>query len=188
MIPLYLFCLVVGGGLLLFSLLATDADGAGHGDSPAGLHPPGDGLMAHEFFSIRAFFYLLAGFGATGFLLDAFTAASGGAALFWATLSGLLAATLAAVVYGWLRRTESGLVPLGDEHLVGVTGRVIVPVAGDRRGKIVALTGGREVELLARLYSPADPACGRDSTVVIVEIDGDTALVTPLSFLPSGPR
>ena len=71
------------------------------------------------------------------------------------------------------------------EYLVGATARVLLPVEAGRRGKIVALHQGREVELLARLHGADDADCPRGSEVVIVEVDGETALVTPLPLLSS---
>lgn len=187
MASLYLFSLIVGGGLLLFTLFggsgADDAGGELHGDHHFDAEL--SGTMAHEFFSVRAVFYFLAGFGATGFLLESLTDASGAVAAVWAVATGLIAATAATLVYGWLRRSESGMVPMDHDHLAGLPARVLLPVRPGLRGKVVAEVGGREVELLARLYGSADPACPRGTTVVIVEVDGDTALVTPASFLPS---
>ena len=69
MLPLYLFALIVGGGLLLFSVLAGSGDhGEGvdgsadfeHGDLHAAL---GDGgwLEVQDFLSLRTVLYLLAG-------------------------------------------------------------------------------------------------------------------------------
>jgi membrane protein implicated in regulation of membrane protease activity len=197
---LYLFCLIVGGGLLLVSLLGPDADA--HPDTSLDLdadvdvstdmdgHPLefGHGAswgLAKEFFSIRGLFYFLAGFGATGLLLETVTAASTVVAVIVALLTGLLAAVAAGAVYGLARRSESGLVPEGHEHLVGLPAQVVLPVVAGRRGKVRFLHSGREIELLARLYGADDPDCSRGTTVVIVDIEGDTALVTPAPSLPS---
>ena len=196
MAPLYLFCLIVGGGLLLFSLLGHDSDahaggdvhvdGDAGGDLQSGHGAPleGDWGIAREFFSIRAFFYLLAGFGATGFLLDSLTDASALATALWATLVGVMAAILAGGMYAVLKRSESGLVPDTADHLVGLPAQVVLPVLEDRRGKIRLISAGREIELLARLYGAEDGNCPRGSTVVIVDVQGDTALVTPAPSLP----
>lgn len=197
MASLYLFALVVGGGLLLFSLFTGDAD-AGEidaGEIDAGvdaevdaegeLRAGGSGLeLTREFLSVRSLLYFLAAFGATGFLLRTLAGAGSLASLAWAAATGILVASMAALVYGWLRRTESGLVPLTNDHLVGLAAQVLVPVRSDHRGKVLAVRDGRQVELLARLYGPADPDCPAGSTVVIVEVEGDTALVTPASYLP----
>jgi membrane protein implicated in regulation of membrane protease activity len=92
----------------------------------------------------------------------------------------LIAAFVAAAIYAWVRGGDSGDVPTDPDYLVGVMARVVVPVVQGQRGKIVALHGDRQVELLARLYGPEDEGCPRGSEVVIVEVDGETALVTAL--------
>jgi hypothetical protein len=194
MLPLYLFALIVGGGLLLFSLFAGndgEADAAevdaevDHGIDFHHEIPDHGWVEVQDFLSIRTLLYLLAGVGASGTLLDLLTPASTVVALAWALFTGIAAAALAASVYGWVRNSGSGEVPTDPDYLRGVAARVIVPVHPGHRGKILALHGGREVELLARLFRPDDAPCLRGSEVVIVDIEGDTALVTPLSMLPS---
>jgi hypothetical protein len=182
MFPLYLFSLIVGGGLLLFSLLGLGGDGV---DADAAPEAHFDGAsLAQEFLSVRALCYLLAGFGATGVLLELFTDAGGAATLAWSLATGMVAAMAAGTLYAWARRTESGLVPMDHDYLVGLPARVILPVEGERRGKVLAVHGGRQVELLARLHSTEDAACPRDAEVVIVDVDGDTALVVPMPAFP----
>lgn len=68
-------CLVVGGGLLLVSLLGFIADTDADTEVNSGWG------MAGEFASVRVLIYFLAGFGATGFLLERFGNTSGAAAL-----------------------------------------------------------------------------------------------------------
>lgn len=193
MLPLYLFALIVGGGLLIFSLLAghgeshsveAGADADAHVDLHHGFGEPG-WVGVQDFLSIRSLLYFFAGFGASGTLIDLLTDASTGVGLVWALVTGLVAAAVAAGIYGWVRRTDSGEVPTDPDYLRGVAARVVLPVRPGQRGKIVALHGGRELELLARLYGTDDVACPRGSEVVIVDIDGDTALVTSLTVLPS---
>ena len=195
MLPFYLFALIVGGGLLAFSLLlgggetetdaslsdaeldtpmAVDHDGAG-----------GDWMVLQSVLSLRTLIYLLAGFGATGTLLEILTDAGPTVSLLWAVVTGLAAAATATAVYGWVRGSDSGEVSQDPDYLVGVTARVLLPVVQGHRGKIVAIQGGREVELLARLFGPEDESCPRGSEVVIVDVDGETALVAPLPRLSS---
>jgi membrane protein implicated in regulation of membrane protease activity len=195
MLPLYLFALIVGGGLLIFSLLAghgdaqdssvelhTDADA--NLDAHADLHG-GDWIALQSILSIRTLLYLLAGFGATGTLIDLLTEASPVVSLLWAVLTGAVAAGLATAIYAWVRGSGSGDLPTEPDYLVGITAKVILPVVQGHRGKIVALHDGREVELLARLYGSEDAVCPRGSEVVIVDVDGETALVTALPQLSS---
>lgn len=182
MFPLYLFSLIVGGGLLLFSLLGLGGEEAdADAESETGLDAAS---LAQEFLSVRSLCYLLAGFGATGVLLELFTDAGGAATLAWSFATGTVAAMAVGALYAWARRTESGLVPMEHDYLVGLPARVIVPVEGERRGKVLAVQGGRQVELLARLHSTEDPACLRGTEVVIVDVDGDTVLVVPIPAFP----
>ncbi len=194
MLPIYLFALIVGGGLLVFSLVAGHGEGADGGievdsDTEVGTHPDlgadTDWMVLQSILSIRTLLYLLAGFGATGTLIDLLTDASPGVSLLWAVFTGVIAAALAAAVYAWVRGSDSGEVPTEPGYLVGVTARVILPVVQGHRGKIIALHEGREVEMLARLYGAEDEVCPRGSEVVIVDVDGETALITALPQLSS---
>lgn len=192
MVPFYLFCLIIGGGLLLFSLVGpfaeADAEAELDADADAADSPDGPGAawgVAREFLSIRSLFYLLAGFGATGLLLETLADVSAGVALAVAGVTGVLAALMAGAVYGWVKRSESGLVPTTSDHLVGMPAEVVLPVLEGRRGKVRLVSGGRELEVLARLYGAEDAACPRGATVVIVDFEGDTALITPAPALPS---
>lgn len=199
MLPLYLFALIVGGGLLLFSLVWGDAgdhdvelegdlDLEGEPEFGAGSLVDGDGewSLLRGFLSVRTVLHLLAGFGATGTLLELLTAASPAVSLAWAVATGLVAATLAGLIYGWIRSSGSGEVSLDPEYLVGATATVLLPIEPGRRGKVLALRDGREVELLARLFSADDERCPRGAEVVIVEIAGETALIAPLPSISSG--
>jgi membrane protein implicated in regulation of membrane protease activity len=193
MLPLYLFCLIVGGGLLLFSLLGHDGgETADTGvevqphadvDHPGGGHAGSGAGFAGDFLSIRSLVYLLSGFGATGLLLDTLTDAPAAAVAGSALVVGLLAALTAALAFGWLKRSESGRMPVTSDHLVGLPAQVVLPVLEHRRGKVRVITAGREIELLARLHGRDDAECPRGSTVVIVDVQGDTALVTPAPSL-----
>lgn len=197
MLPLYLFALIIGGGLLVFSLIAghgdadgMEADADADADVTADAHADVDGdgvdwIALQSFLSIRTLLYLLAGFGATGTLMELLTAASPGIAFIWAALTGIIAAIIATSIYAWVRGSDSGEVPTDPDYLVGATARVVLPVVHGRRGKILALHAGREVELLARLHGADDEGCPRGSEVVIVDVVGDTALVTALPRITS---
>lgn len=193
MLPLYLFALIVGGGLLLFSLIAGhgETDGAevdADGDASTEVHADADGhdwIALQSFLSIRTLLYLFAGFGATGTLMELLTDASGAVTFVWAAMTGVVAALLATGIYAWVRGTDSGEVPTDPDYLIGATARVLLPVVHGHRGKILALHAGREVELLARLYGAEDEACPRGSEVVIVDVEGETALVTALPRISS---
>lgn len=194
MLPVYLFALIVGGGLLLFSLLSggdhdgavdADADADGGLTAHAAHSDHGDWSLLQGFLSVRTLLYLLAGFGATGTLIELLTDAGPLVSLLWAVMTGAVAAVAAGSIYAWVRASGSGEVPSDPDYLIGATARVLLPVVEGRRGKIVAVQGGRGIELLARLYGKEEEGCPRGSEVVIVEVEGDTALVAPLPRLSS---
>lgn len=176
MASFYWFALVVGAGLLLFSL-GGDTDSLDGG---------GDGLDhgAHadtRIFSIRTITYFLFGFGATGALLGlAWRAERPLATAALALLVGSFSGAMSAVTFRYLGRTESGGLP-DDASLVGRVGRVILPLGPARIGKIEVERGGREIELLARPFEAEPVAPETWSTVVIVDMDGGTALVSPMN-------
>lgn len=172
---IYLFCLVVGGGLLLVTLIG------GLGDIDADLETDVDvdgwsGLG--EFLSVRTLTYLLAGFGATGAILDGLTDTSAIVTLLVALAVGFLSAAAAGATYRYLRSSESGTVARDGDYLVGLPATVTHALEPGCRGKIRLLAAGREVELLARMHDPDEAPCVTGATVVIVDIDAETALVT----------
>lgn len=204
MFSLYIFCLIIGGGLLAFSLLGgiDDADADFDVDTEIDLDADvdvetelegdtegpqvgGGWTPLRDFLSVRSLIYLLAGFGAAGLLLRMFTEASLAAELTVALLTGLVAAFLAGSLYGWVRSSESGIVARDNDYLVGRPAQVILAVVPGRQGKISLLADGREIQLLARLHGADDAACNRGDAVVVVDIEGDVALVTAApSLLP----
>lgn len=214
MTPIFLFALILGGGLLGLSLLGdlfggVDADldadfeadvdpvvaadphlpidqvGAAAG---AAVDASGDLSGAIRIFTIRTLTYFLFGFGAVGWLLVTLapelpiavvTAA--------AAVSGGLAGALAGVVFGWLRATDSGW-QSEEASFVGCEARVLLPVAHGRPGQIMVLRGDREHELRALPFDQraSEPEAWRN--VVVIDMDGGTARVSPLEALaPADP-
>lgn len=171
MLFLYLLALLVGGGLLLISLLGGD-DGSG---------PLGDGDNPVQFLSLRTLTYFLFVFGGVGALLSAtWPRATAPLILLLATVSGAGTGALAAALFGYLRRTESGNRE-SDESFVGLAGTIVVPIAGAQVGKVRVQRGDRSFELLARPFDSdpeRDPASW--TTVVVIEMRRGVALVSPV--------
>lgn len=191
MASIFLFALILGGGLLGLSLLGDLFGGADADfdlDTDADLDADLGGAM--RIFTLRNLTYFLFGFGAIGWLLlelrpelaiAVVTAA--------AVVGGGLAAALAAVLFGWLRATESGW--QGEEAtFVGCEGRVLLPVRHGKAGQIMVRRGEREHELRAL---PFDEGAGEPESwksVVVIDMDGGTARVSPMEALApadSGP-
>lgn len=184
MFGVYLFCAVLGGGLVLFSLLGGDSDdglaeglevetGAGSGPSSAGMA----GELLLGFFRVRNLTFLLAAFGVTGLLGHWL----GLAPLLTAALAtglGLVSAMLVHATFTWLRRTDSARDVLEDSDLEGNFARVVVPLAASGLGRISCEVSGRQLYLTARLADSAEPALAEGTPVVILRMDGGVAEVS----------
>lgn len=194
MTSLFLFALILGGGLLAVSLLGdlfgggdadfdTDLDTDLDPDADLSADPDADLDGALRIFTVRNVTYFLFGFGAVGWLL----VRAGPELPMWvvtaaAMTAGVLSAAMAAVIFGWLRATDSGW-QSEEGSFVGCEGRIVLPVGHEKVGRIVVRRGDREHELRA-LPFPADaraPERWRD--VVVIEMDGGTARVSPLEAL-----
>lgn len=190
MLALYLFSLIFGGGLLLLSLLGGEG-GEGELDleldtgdlEVEGLADAGEvdggGEAAAKIFSLRSLIYALFGFGATGSLLTWLGVGTLPTAV-TAVLGGLLSGALVSLVFGYLHRTDSGALP-GDADLVGLPGRVVLPLGpGTSHGAVVVERGGRWIRLRALPHSTADGNPEAWGRVVVVEVEGGVAQVAPL--------
>jgi hypothetical protein len=172
MLMLYLFALLVGGGLLAFSLLGGDGADADF-DALSGDNPL-------QLVSLRTLTYFLFVFGGVGAVLSwAWTSAAAPLVLMFSVAAGLGVSTLASLTFRYLRRTASGLLE-SEESFVGLAGRVVVPLSRGGIGKILVQRGDRAYELLARAFDTTSGDPGGWASVVIVEMSRGTALVSPL--------
>ena len=209
MTTLFVFSLIVGGGLLALSLLGdlfggeadldsdfdadfdldadVDADFAVDdvGPDPGSVdgEVPTDLAGAIRIFTIRNLTYFMFGFGAVGWLLtvtrpDLPTWIVSVAAL----VAGGIAAGTAAVVFGWLRATDSGW-QADETSFVGCEARVLLPVGHGKVGQIMVRRGDREHELRALPFDSRAEAPERWRNVVVIEMDGGTARVSPMDAL-----
>ncbi|MEX0908643.1 MAG: hypothetical protein WDZ58_02665 [Gemmatimonadaceae bacterium] len=170
MLSLYLFAVLLGGGLLLFSLLGGDSD------ADVDAFDSGNPM---QYLSLRTLTYFLFVFGGVGAILTwSWTRAAALLVLPVAVAAGVLVAALASATFGYIRRTNSGDRD-SEQTFVGLTGRVSVAMGEGGLGKVLVHRGDRVHELLAR---PFDAATGYvfGTSVVVVEMNHGTALVTPI--------
>ncbi len=179
MISLYLFSLVLGGGLLLFSALG-DAGGDHAGDA-------GHDHDGFKILSLRTITYFLFGFGATGAGLSWAWRGSGLLVVAIAVAVGLAIGGTTAAVFEYLRRDSSGDHE-GDQSFVGLAGQVTIPLSHAAPGKVLVRRGDRAFELLARPLGEEPEAPDRWKNVVVVEMRGATAVVAPLEDSASAER
>lgn len=178
MTALYWFAMVVGVGMYLFSVFA----GAGHHDADGHVHAGGDShhdVDTYKLLSLRNATYFLFAFGVTGVSLTWMRGGRGGLLIALLALAiGALGAGISTVVFGWLRKSESGEMP-GDRAWLGATAQVLLPLRSGGTGKIYVSRGGRSQELLARPFDDDASDPERWSTVLILEIRDGVALVAP---------
>lgn len=174
MFSLYLFALLLGGGLLLFSLLGGDSEG----DIDAF-----DGGNPMQYLSLRTLTYFFFVFGGVGALLTwSWTGAATLLVLPLAAAAGLLVAGLASAAFGYIRRTNSGDRD-SEQSFVGLTGRVTLAIGAGGLGKVLVHRGDRAYELLARPFDATATAFPDGTAVVVVEMNRGTALVTPIDAI-----
>lgn len=177
MLVLYTFALVVGVGMYLFSMFSDvhhhlDVSGV-HGLD----HPDDAGTF--QILSLRNVTYFLFAFGVTGVLLRWMW--EGDQSLLTAMIAsatGFAGAAISSLTFGWLRKTESGLIQ-GDRSWIGLPGRVTIPITSGGTGKIEVMRGGHEQELLARAFEPDAKRPERWTDVMIIDMQSGVALVAP---------
>ena len=174
----YLFAAAVGVPLVLWFLLAGgDEGGGGEVDADASSGEGIGGVML-RLLPLSTIAFVLATFGVSGIVLGlletpdltTFVAAAG---------AGVVAGAVNSALFSYLRRTGSTS-DVSDRQLAGAVGRVVLPVAGQRRGRVSVSVGGQQVYLSAETVpdSPAELEVG--APVLVVEVDRGVALVTRL--------
>lgn len=196
MLPIYLFALVLGGILLLGSLVGGHDSGGdtaagdfdGDLDADADVHdvdgPPDTGHhgdlagVATLFLSLRFWTFFSTFFGLTGVTLRGLgLLPSGTATLGLALATGGVCGLAAAWTFRHLGTEEVGGVA-GVADFVGKTGRVLVPISSDGVGKVRLGIGGTTVDVLA--FTRDETTLSTGETVLVVSMSGTRALVTGL--------
>lgn len=189
MMAVYLFSLIVGGGLLLLSVLggdggelevdgALDLDGLGDAGDVGSAADATDASAASKIFSLRSLIYAMFGFGGTGAVLSGL-GMTGPATLVGAVVTGLLSGAMVSAVFGYLRRTDSGA-KVGDEALEGLAGHVVLPIDADRPGAVVVVRGDRRLRLRALPHRTVEGDPSSWERVLVIEVENGVARVAPL--------
>jgi hypothetical protein len=170
MLALYIFAAILGGGLLVIGMFGGEADAGDVVDADVDLG--GDASGWKQAFSFQTAAYAMAAFGLTGAALS-WVGAPFLPTLLAATAMGGIGGTLVGIVFGWLRRSQSGFAESSDHYIGGIgTTEVRIPSGG--RGRIELVHRGRAFTL------PATCASGeieRHATVVVIDVVDGVALV-----------
>jgi membrane protein implicated in regulation of membrane protease activity len=184
-IVVYLAALLVALGIVAVQFFGGGEghDVGGHdvpsdlaGDVPIGAHVSGenDGASAASLFlSTRFWTFALLALGLVGALLTLFRLASPFATGALAVGSGVASGLFAALVFRALRRSGAWTGATLDET-IGTVGRVLVPCARGRVGKVRVLVKGATVDLLA-MTDAAEIEVG--ARVLVAAIEGGIARV-----------
>lgn len=206
MLGIYIFAAVLGGGLLMFSVLAGgddgsdvdsgdidhdidhDADGGHDGhDADHDAHV-GAGDLILGLLRPRNMIFFLATFGITGTLLTLLTPVSRLGGLIPSLAMGLGAMVVTHSVFLWLKRSDTAVDAVSDADLEGSLGRVIIPVSQGVRGRIACTVGEREVHVTARLAAGYDLTLDPGREVVVLRMHETEAEIMPFESreLPPG--
>ena len=173
MLMVYTFALVVGAGLLIFSMMGDASEHdlhVGHGDVHSN---------PFEWLSLRSVIYFLFVFGGVGGVLTmTWHKATSPLILVLATVAGLGVGSLVSATFAYLRKTGSGD-RQSDESFLGLTGTVTVPFGTGGTGKVLVARGDRTFELLARPFDPARDDARMWKTVVVLDMQRGVAVVAP---------
>jgi len=203
MLTLYIFCAVIGGGLILLSAfgggdhehgadadhdisvhdMAHDFDAGGvdaghvvdHGDHEAG----SDGPWI-PFFSLRFWTYFIGIFGATGLLLSLLANSPEPFTGLLSAGTGFISGIVAASLVRWISKNEADSTAR-DSDLLGLRARVTVPISDEQIGRIRTTVKGELLDILAN--AEAKQTLSEGTEVVIVGMDNGRASVMPLDDL-----
>ena len=154
-----------------------DIDGDGGPDiATAGLNFLG------ALFSFRSLVFFAAFFGLAGLLLSWLDVTTIITVIIAAGI-GLFAASLNVQLMQYLKRTSVSS-QLKDNKIAGNAAKVVLPITSGKRGKVAVDVNGQRLYLIATPYRDREGeefAVG--DTVVIVEVNNGSALVTPMDDL-----
>lgn len=205
LLGLYILAAMLGGGLLLFSVLSGahhdvgDVDASGlHVDvsgvdadvSGVDVHADHDIHLAHDaagelvlgLFRPRNIIFFLTAFGFTGTLLTLF-GNSANLTLLLSLVMGAGAMVLTHSLFTWLRRSEIGIDALSEREIEGCTARVVLPLSPGERGRVACLIADREHHLTARLAADVSESVAIGGEVVILHVEDGIAEVVPFDML-----
>jgi membrane protein implicated in regulation of membrane protease activity len=174
MTELYIFAAAAGVPLLAWFLLS------GGDESDDGGGQDGIGGLMLRLLPLSTLAIVAATFGMCGLILGA-AGTTTGTTFMGAAVTAAVAGVLNSATFAYLRRSESAT-GIGDEQLTGAVGRVVLPMAGEHRGRIAISTGGQQVYLSARALPDATNAVELEvgAAVLVVEVRGGVASVVRL--------
>lgn len=206
MLPLYIFCAVLGGGLVVLSALGGLSEGLLDGVDQGSDFAAGDIDYAHDlgvahgpdfdhhvetakdfaptsdfwlpFLSLRFWVYFLAGFGLVGTVLS-LTGLAAGMAVLWIALGfGAVMGTAVAWIMRALKLGEKDY-SIREGDFLGVSGQLTVLPRNGEPGKVRMSIKGETIDMLA--LADSDHSLERGDEVVVVGMEGTRVRVARLA-------
>ena len=178
MLSLYVVLSIVGGGLLLISMIFG---GHGHGALGPEAHAAGDSTADHGTIgplavlaNLRFWTHFSAFFGAAGLLLSYFSDLAPILVLLLSGGMGILAGASMSALSFVLTRAQSTSA-IDASHLAGRTAEVLVAIGPGKPGKVRFGTGGELLDMPAVVSGGEELPAG--SMVVILGLEGDKLMV-----------
>lgn len=186
MLSIYVVLSIVGGGLLLLSMVSGGHEAGGHELSHADHDTDAAASIIGVVASLRFWTYFCAFFGVAGLLLTLLAGLGPGLALGLSAFMGLSAGVLIATFTRALNRSQSTST-VGQAELAGRSGEVLVEIAPGQAGKVRLDLGGELLDLVA--VADATLRLPAGTRVVVLSFEGERALVTPeAALLDATPR
>jgi membrane protein implicated in regulation of membrane protease activity len=202
MLTIYIFCAVIGGGLIVMSLMGGDHDHGGDADIGHDVDLAHDADLGHDadvghdadhghdsghgdgpwllFFSMRFWTYFFGVFGVAGIALTLFADSAEPATALLSGGAGFASGLFASALVQLIRRNEADSTAREADFL-GLRAKVTVPIREQQVGRIRATVKGELIDVLAVSEEPL--ALPEGSEVVIVGMEGGRATVMPLQAL-----
>lgn len=192
MLPIYLGCLIFGGGLLAVSVLFGgdhDADADVDMDVDADVDADLDHDVDHDLggtadalwlplLSLRFWIFFLAFFGLTGLLLDGLNLASTGLAGGVAAGMGLFAGYTVSRLIRALKQDSVSSAVEPERDYVGKSGTVLLDIEPGDPGQVRLEVKGSLVDLAAEPLADGGPL-RRGAKVIVVAYEGGRLRVAP---------
>jgi len=172
----YIICAVVGGVLVLLSLLFGhdhDMGGELHAEHDTDVHAD----LWIPFFTLRFWTYALTFFGLTGLSLTQWSGIPSHSIITWSIITGLVCGLGVSFAMFLLRRDEVTSTA-GEEDIIGSTAKVLVAVEKEKPGKVRVELRGETIDMLA--FTDEEMPLALGSRVLIVSLEGRGARVTSL--------
>jgi hypothetical protein len=202
MFTLYLACLIFGGALLIFTLFFgsdgdTDVDSDAEFDldtevdpsietemdTEADITPDGEGLSAAlKYFSLRNFVFFTAFFGLTGVILS-WQNIPGGITFITSLMMGLMTAIAGYKVLNYFKKND--VTSTTDlRQLEGLSVKVVVDLSRTHSGKIMVMTPGQNIQLVAKIASEASKdEFNYGEEALITQVKNGIAYIAEKDFL-----